>query len=247
MSLEKFAPRDIPFQASSSLREYLDNEMSRIQVLLNNAAQLENELIPDSLLSANVALLNANNVFSVQQAIVISGAQPLLLERTGSDINCNVEFKTTSSSVYIGNTDSSFSIGPNLNLLTSPYAVFSADLATINAQEFQAIGTKGGIYTKTLGLGDDATDTYTLPANGAWVFVTDQTTSAGTNDYALIYFFSTTVAIVVASNATTVSIGTGANPDVDGDINIWCGASGIISVKNRRGSFRYVTLTCIAL
>lgn len=43
MTIEKFAPRSVPFQASPSLREYLDDQMRRLQPLINGAAQLEDD------------------------------------------------------------------------------------------------------------------------------------------------------------------------------------------------------------
>lgn len=59
MATTKITPRPVPMQAAPELRAFLDDQLQRMAALLNSAAQLENETLPDGSLSDNVALLDA--------------------------------------------------------------------------------------------------------------------------------------------------------------------------------------------
>lgn len=134
----------------------------------------------------------------------------------------------------------------NLNVKAMLKVGAASELADDGTLMRLSQGIRANYVSATMGLADDATASITLPngAIAAWVMLSTNTTGAGENSYALLWMFGTTFTSVIDSNAVTVSVGTGSNPDVDGDINIWAGSSGVISVKNRRGSFRYVTLHC---
>ena len=43
----------------------------------------------------------------------------------------------------------------------------------------------------------------------------------------------------------TLSI-TGSNPDIDGTVNIWIDANGLVNIKNRLGSLRVITVMILA-
>lgn len=68
MAITKLTPRAVPLEASPNLRQWLDEQVQRMALLLNNAAQLEDELIPD-------ALIAESNVTQHQAALTILESQ----------------------------------------------------------------------------------------------------------------------------------------------------------------------------
>lgn len=96
-----------------------------------------------------------------------------------------------------------------------------------------------------LSLADDATGTFTLPSSrqGGLLFLTaSSVNNVMTGEYAILYVDDTTGITEIAVSAGLISSGAGSNPDVDGDINVWSGTTGVISVKNRRGASRRIQL-----
>ena len=82
-------------------------------------------------------------------------------------------------------------------------------------------------------LADDATGTFTV-GNYALVVVTSSFNSTAMS----VAFFTTTQSPVDIGSGSAVSLGTGSNPDVDGNVNIWKSGTGELSIKNRLGSSR---------
>jgi hypothetical protein len=84
MSKQKFAPRDIPFQASSSIREYLEDQMRRLQPLVNGAAQVaDDEVIPGSWeFSGTLIIHQSGNAFTDSTIIVSGDAASILFDET---------------------------------------------------------------------------------------------------------------------------------------------------------------------
>jgi hypothetical protein len=91
-------------------------------------------------------------------------------------------------------------------------------------------------------LSDDETETYTFPdGNGGFALVASASTSSITEaDSAIIFCQGTGVLTEIWSGANVVS-GT-TNPDTDTKMNLFLSASGVLGVKNRRGTSRYVTV-----
>jgi hypothetical protein len=102
--------------------------------------------------------------------------------------------------------------------------------------------TRAAMSMQTQSIADDATATFTFPdGNGGFALVVGaSTTSVGTNDSAIIFCQSTT-ALTEIYIGTNVVTGT-ANPDTDTKLNLFLSSSGVLGVKNRRGTSRYVTV-----
>ncbi len=92
---------------------------------------------------------------------------------------------------------------------------------------------------------DDGTTTFSLTGDGGFVFIVAQTTSAcETGQSGAFFYFSGTTMIDIGTGANW-SLGSGSNPNIDTDHNVWRSADSVISVKNRRGSSRYYSLYCL--
>lgn len=108
-----------------------------------------------------------------------------------------------------------------------------------------AVDNRSGMELIQLAAGDDTTASVTLPHGGGMYFIIGSTTSiAQANDMMIGVWQSTTINEAVYQRAASVwSLGTGSNPDVDVDTNIWFTSSGtVMNIKNRRGSFRYYNI-----
>lgn len=84
---------------------------------------------------------------------------------------------------------------------------------------------------------DDATETFTVATQTSMVFVVN-TFNAET---AAVIAFAAQQAPVTIGAGANISVGTGSNPDVDGDLNIWKSNNTTISFRNRLGSAREFT------
>ena len=91
---------------------------------------------------------------------------------------------------------------------------------------------------QSISLGDDATHNFKETGQYGMAWITNNFSDASQA------FFShdpndCTEFYKAAATAASLSFGTGqTNPDVDGDLNIWKSANGVISIKNRLGSTR---------
>jgi hypothetical protein len=86
---------------------------------------------------------------------------------------------------------------------------------------------------------DDGTATVSMPGDGGFVFIVAQTTSAcETGQSGGFFYFSGTAMFDIGTGANW-SLGSGSNPDVDTNHNVWRSADSVLSIKNRRGSARY--------
>jgi len=111
-----------------------------------------------------------------------------------------------------------------------------------------AIANRQGVAMFALTASDEGTDSITLPhGGGIYMIVGSNTSIAQANDIHMGYWQSTTVhGSIFDVAAGAISRGTGSNPDVDGDNNIWFTSGGtVMNIKNRRGSFRYYNLFVI--
>ena len=103
-------------------------------------------------------------------------------------------------------------------------------------------GVNGGIYQQQSAIAaDDDTVTITIPngMDGGFVFLVAQSTSAAeTGQHGAVFYFANTTMIPMFTH-TNWSFGSGSNPDVDGDHNVWRSGEATISIKNRRGTARY--------
>jgi hypothetical protein len=94
---------------------------------------------------------------------------------------------------------------------------------------------------------DDETITVDLHMDGGFVFiVANSTSNAETSEQGAFFYFSGTSMFDLNSGATLWSLGSGSNPDVDGDHNVWRSAVDTISIKNRRAASRYYSIYVFA-
>jgi hypothetical protein len=93
-------------------------------------------------------------------------------------------------------------------------------------------------------IADDGTDTWELECDGGIYWLVGCTTSQTEAQYLNAFYDSTTINTLISSNLSSAySLGTGTNPNVDGDHNIWFTNGGkTLNIKNRRGSSRYYAL-----
>lgn len=90
-------------------------------------------------------------------------------------------------------------------------------------------------------IADDGTDTWALECDGGIYWVMAGSTTASEVHYLNANWNTTTTHSTISTNgATHFALGTGSNPDTDGDHNIWFTNGGkTLNIKNRRGSSRY--------
>lgn len=111
-----------------------------------------------------------------------------------------------------------------------------------------AFARSGIIAAETAIATDEATVTVDLNGlDGGFVFIVASSTSAAeTGNEGAFFYFSGTTMIDIASGGTVWSLGSGSNPNIDNDHNVWRSADGILSIKNRRGSSRYYSVYVFA-
>lgn len=92
---------------------------------------------------------------------------------------------------------------------------------------------QSGLYFEHASIADDGTFAFTLNTTYAIAVIIN---NRNPDDYAIVGLAGTIAPVDLAIGAN-VSTGA-ANPDIDGDVNIWPSADGEVSIKNRLGSTR---------
>lgn len=143
--------------------------------------------------------------------------------------------------VWDSNTDASIALqhdGTNAIVSQDENAASKGIMMTPGA----STATRTGFYMEATGsVADDGTATITLPngMDGGFVFLVSQTSSSTeTGQHGAVFYFSNTTMIPLFTH-TNWQFGSGSNPDVDTEHNVWRSAEATISIKNRRGSARY--------
>lgn len=113
----------------------------------------------------------------------------------------------------------------------------------IQAQGYICLDVQGTVA-------DDGTGVFTLPGDGGFVFITASTTTTPETGQSGAFFYFSGTAVYDLGTGANWNLGSGGNfgtnADIDTDHNVWRSADSQISVKNRRGSARYYTLTVIS-
>lgn len=133
----------------------------------------------------------------------------------------------------------------------SDQGLFLLPSATITAADEAGNIARAGIITWATQLAsDEETVTVDLQGlDGGFVFIVASTTSSAETGSSppILYFSGTTMITVVAASTGGVwAVGSGSNPNTDGDHNVWRSADGVLSIKNRRGSSRYYSVYVLA-
>lgn len=295
-ALSKFAPQPIPYDAPASLRAFLNDQLARLQPLVNGAAQIgDDETITGDwtftgavdlsgatlTLDEDYAIADANEgisgTWTFQNGVIVGDG-----DSSDGDILINFSIDRSWSFRAVGEGSSnhlalrSDAGGGKIFYIQDDNAVdqfafrtldgafyafehggsgdyvslsHTGDMAILGESGASTLGVVAqafaGYYQTTMGLADDDTGTFQIPNDSRvhFVMLTTRTSSADENVCALLYFSGTgTATEILNTNPGVLAVGVGANPDLDGDINIWKSANDTISVRNRRGGFRYVSL-----
>lgn len=96
------------------------------------------------------------------------------------------------------------------------------------------------VFFRSASVADDATATFEVPTYALVAVITPAGASVARNG--LFWVASSSETTGAVSLGANFSLGTTTNPDVDGDVNAWMSAPGELSVKNRQGTTRQITV-----
>lgn len=159
-------------------------------------------------------------------------------ESTNTHAAGMVAADSANGDVFFGNTES----GSNQGVFIVPHVIDSYAGGT-------DIARTGMVCYTTQLVTDDSTITIDFRGlDGGFMFmVANSTSNAETAEPGpLLYWSGTYMSEISTTTHSQWSFGSGSNPDVDGDTNVWRSADGVISIKNRRASSRYYSVYLFA-
>jgi len=187
------------------------------------------------MLGAHPIVLGTSNtaraiIQSTGEFDILSGNRLRIFDSTNSDV-MTIEHNGTDVNVDFVNTlDLNWNDDVAINFGATPGNALKFNTARFFARQFT--------------LADEATETFTVPSHALIVVINNFNSTA----MCTALFASTQAPVNLMTGDATqaggqaaVSLGTGVNPDVDGDANYWKSASTTFNVKNRLGSSRIFT------
>lgn len=217
-------------------------------VVEDASPQLGGNLDPDGNSWEGDLFVTGNNQFRVESSVpsiytefdrqtselrvTPSGAGNGLWLRTGTDFriydNSNVDYL---SAAHDG-TDFTFAFNGTSEVNFAFNAGIPIQFGPTNTAGLR-FGTSNLFVRQEVALADDATATFDV-GNYTYIVVVS-TFNSTANSCA---FWTTTQAPLDIGSGSAVSLGTGSNPDVDGNVNLWKSDSNTFNIRNRLGSTR---------
>lgn len=240
----KFTPRAVPNEVAPSVRAYLDDQLRRLGELVNTATLREDDEtiagdweFTGSLVVPQATITAHESALTIAETQITDGA--LLARVAAAETITGGWIFTHAAGIRVGTAASKAQ-------LTDDGSVFMLQAASVTGVAAISAAPTQALTMRAMSLNDDATGTFTLPTgrNGGLLFITaTNTANVMTGEWAMLYVDDNiSITDIQLSNAAHWDTGDGSNNDTDGAINVWSATSGIVSVKNRRGTSRRIQL-----